>query len=179
MLQVLKAYAVFGSGAPSKEAHNESWDTIIGLGDELPSHIDLDAMLEAAGSEDDGGQLEGLVQVHVIAEKRVRKRAKGKTTQAASAGNADELLDGLGGIGAGVPQDVHDSALSLFHRGALPATTIEQRARSRMTPGTGYHTPAELSALLQWGYIGPNLRPPLGYVWQAGVGLWRLRPRGG
>ena len=96
MLQVLEAYAVFGSGAPSKEAHKESWDTIIGLGDELPSHIDLDAMLEAAGSEDDGGQLEGLVQVHAIAEKRVRKRATRKTTQAASAGNADELLDGLG-----------------------------------------------------------------------------------
>ena len=80
MLQVLKAYAVFGSGAPSKEAHKESWDTIIGLGDELPSHIDLDAMLEAAGSEDDGGQLEGFVQVHAVAEKRVRKIATPKTT---------------------------------------------------------------------------------------------------
>ena len=177
--RVLKAYAVFGGGTPGKEEHKATWNDIIGLGDDMPSHLDLDAMLQAAESADAGGRVEDLVEVHAAAGNRGR-RATRKRPQAALAGDAaDEPLDGLGGIGAGVPQDVHEHALSLFNRGALPATTVEQRTRSRMTPGTGYHTPEALSPLLQWGYIHPNLRPPLGYYWQAGGGQWRLRPRGG
>ena len=85
----------------------------------------------------------------------------------------------LGGRGP-VPAGIHERMEELAARGSIPITTLPQRLRSMPTAGSRYHVPKELLQARDYGYIGPNLPPPLGLHWVASDGgFWALREKGG
>ena len=79
-----------------------------------------------------------------------------------------------------VPANVHERMRALAARGAIPTSTPEQRKRSGgRRPGSEYRVPDALKEALHWGYIGPDLPAPGGFVWRGKAGRWQLAPRGG
>ena len=68
----------------------------------------------------------------------------------------------------------------LFRSGGVPQSTPEQRERNRGTSGSRYTVPkGPLQEALDWGYIGPNLPPPVGLRWVGHGGKWVLLVHGG
>ena len=166
--RVLKAWVVFGLGTRSKPQHKDSFAEILALGDNLPSDADLEAMIQDLPTAP-VGEVQG---VKVDADNVPKPRKVGGKTGSTS-------NDVLGGCSAGVPMEVHEIALGYATRGVLPLTTPTQRARNRMAPKTGYYTPEDMTPLLRYGYIHPNLPPPLGNYWCCRSGTWWLASRGG
>jgi hypothetical protein len=89
------------------------------------------------------------------------------------------VLDLLDGAAVGVPPDVHARMLQLAQQDGIPITTQAQRRRAGMKRGSRYGVPETLKDAFQYGYIHPNLPPPLGLLWRASSGAWRLVPQGG
>ena len=84
----------------------------------------------------------------------------------------------LGSAGK-VPRDVHERMEELCLSGGVPASTLEQRQRNKLTGGSTYGVPiGPLQEALHYGYISPNLAPPAGYIWKF-RGNWQLVLRGG
>lgn len=85
----------------------------------------------------------------------------------------------LGSAGK-VPRDVHERMEELCRSGGVPASTLEQRERNKLTGGSTYGVPiGPLQDALHYGYISPNLAPPAGYIWKFREGNWQLVLRGG
>ena len=82
------------------------------------------------------------------------------------------------GAGDGEPPEVHERMRRLVGEGVFPATTYQQLARARKVTSV-IGVPPMLQEARDFGYIGPNLRPPTGGQWVYGGGAWRLRQRGG
>ena len=79
-----------------------------------------------------------------------------------------------------IPEGVHDRMESLAAQGAVPMTTPEQRELSGgMRAGSEYRVPDSLLEALRWGYVGPDLPAPQGFLWRGRAGKWQLAPRGG
>lgn len=85
----------------------------------------------------------------------------------------------LGSAGK-VPRDVHERMEELCRSGGVPASTLEQRERNKLTGGSTYGVPiGPLQDALHYGYISPNLAASAGYIWKFREGNWQLVLRGG
>ena len=157
--RVLKAWALLGPSVASRELHMAKGlrDTLLhALKDNtLMSEIELDALAEEVSDD--------VIQAPYI-----------EPNNAAPAGS--QLL---GAAGEGVPPEVHSQMEALALSGDIPVTSLEQRRRQRATSNSGYAVPDTLRMALHHGYIGPNLPPPRGLVWQCSGRRWRLSVRGG
>lgn len=100
------------------------------------------------------------------------KRLKTKSGASSSGGV-------LGAVADGCPPDVHTEMESLVARGVIPLTNPGQRLRNMGTGGSEYGVPAAFASARRWGYIGPNLSPPAGYIWRCQASRWMLQHRGG
>ena len=85
---------------------------------------------------------------------------------------------GLGHRGE-APADLHEEMQRLAEQGLVPVTTLAQRRRCRKAGSSTYSGPPDLSRACEYGYLHPNLPPPLGMIWRCSGGHWRLVPRGG
>ena len=78
------------------------------------------------------------------------------------------------------PLEVHVRMEGLAAMNAIPVTSLEQRKRNHRVPNTDYGVPQWLAEALRYGYVGPNLRAPAGYVWKATTANeWQLHVKGG
>ena len=159
-LQLLKAWVVFGEGCKSSVDHHKSFSMILGMGADLPSTDQLDALAPCDWPELDWPVSEATTRVDDDAD-APRKRRK-KAVQVPDA-----------------PEHVHAVAVGMWESGELKPTTLEQRRRNGRLPGISYGTPTRYTELLKWGYIGPNLPPPSGFHWRCQPGQWVLCERGG
>ena len=128
---------------------------------------------------------------NVMDESAGRRGTTGSRTskKTASAPRAiDRLNDGeapsednlLGEVGPGVSAEDHAHMQSLCRQGAVPNTTLRQRQRNRLTPGSHYGVPNSLKRALRLGYIHPCLPPPRGFIWKPYAGgSWGLVGKGG
>jgi hypothetical protein len=87
--------------------------------------------------------------------------------------------DPLGGPAEGCPQEVHDRMLALFAKGGVPRSTPAMRLKHRRTAGEGYKIFSSLQEAFDFGYVSPNLNPPLGFIWGRRGEGWQLKPQGG
>ena len=85
----------------------------------------------------------------------------------------------LGEASPGISQQFHENMIAQAERGELPVTTRAQRERNRPSGGTRYIMPESLKAVVNAGYLHPNLPPPRGMQWTYLHGTWRLGLRGG
>ena len=78
-----------------------------------------------------------------------------------------------------VSAEIHARMLELRRQGAIPCSTLEQRKRNALTSSSMYGVPPALGETLKYGYLSPNLAPPVGFVWRCRGGRWALAPQGG
>ena len=92
-----------------------------------------------------------------------------------------EDSDPLGGCAENVPMEIHLEMLRTFEQGQLPATTLAQRQRNKLSTGSEYGVPggSQLGTALRYGYLRPNLPPPSGTVWRGQGRVWKLVFQGG
>ena len=167
--QMLKSWLVFGASVPTREKHmGDVWKNILVMRDEtgLPDEATLDAA--CVDSWDDYNS--------------VKEASASSKPKAASVppNRGATSSSSLGAAGKGVPPQVHAHMQDLANRGALPITTTQQRERQRFTSGSEYGVPHFYADARRWGYIGPNLPAPEGYIWRCGGHCqWVLCVRGG
>lgn len=175
--RLLKAWLLLSAGYPTRDEHvHGSVKAMLTerlKAGELLDETDLDAAVscDAAAEVRVPWVEKATDSVSAAAEPRARKRRK----QAESAQRSDLL----GSPVVGVPKAVHDSMVSLASTGALPRSTTAQRERNKLSDGSKYAVPKELKTALRWGYIHPNVAPPLGMTWRCCAGNWRLVRQGG
>eukprot|EP00971_Amphidinium_carterae_P335581 6471521-Amphidinium_carterae.1 len=162
---VLKSWSLLGHGMKSREEHMEK---------SLRQSL-LSAMRE--------GQLHD--------EKTLDKMAPSSATQAAESpfkplpavhslsSSISSSSSVLGQAAPGVPPALHEEMCRLAAEGRIPKTTLAQRKRSCRSSGCTYGVPKQLACALEHSYIHPNFPAPLGYIWRAQQGTWKLEMRGG
>ena len=91
----------------------------------------------------------------------------------------DKVPDVLGDRAADVPEHVHAEMRRLAEQGLIPTSSLAQRERSRFIKGCAYLVPDALKEAHQYGYVHPNLPPPLGLRWRGRNGTWALTMAGG
>jgi hypothetical protein len=99
-------------------------------------------------------------QAHVVTLEYQRGKGASETIEATSSG----AYLFLGEAGSGVPPEVHSAMQFLAKSENIPLSTPEQR-RSNYDDRDERITPAAFVAANRYGYIGPALPPPPGFVW--------------
>jgi hypothetical protein len=166
-IQMLKAWVLWGAFDSDRDTHMVvTWADVVAQSTSglLPSMAQLNTMLIS-----DWTSFEAPLLHHA-----------GIVAGSSSAGIGGLIVgDLLGGIVEGVPQNVHAQMVALVEAGSIPVSTVAMRLRSRGTSASEYGVPTGLAQARDYGYIGPNLPPPLGMVWKCRGGKWSLAPRGG
>ena len=163
--RVLKAWVLLGHSLHQKEAHvDDSLKRMLLISlteGTLASEDTLDSIAVATGDE--------IVQAPFVAPSASASSSRDGVPQ--------ESL--LGDVATNVPPEIHREMLALAAQGAIPITTLSQRHRNKRSGRTEYGVPKGLANAFEYGYVHPNLPPPLGLVWQHQSGKWKLLHRGG
>ena len=178
-LRRLKFWAIQGLFETSKEDHQSVWQAILKMSDdELPSMEDLEAATPTVVPDE---HLQRAATGDTSATSAASEKHRGHEAASSVVSVLDDGLpeDPLGGCAAGTPPALHRRMLALFHKGAIPKTSVETRKRQRLTGGETYLMPPELLEGLHHGYLGPCLPPPSGFAWVRRPSGWTLIPRGG
>ena len=99
----------------------------------------------------------------------------------AAVGSESDADDPLGGPSAssGVDWGLHRRMLALHAARGIPKTTKSMRKRYKMTTGTLYKVPDELTEAHACGYVHPDLLPPYCFRWVRRGGGYQLANIGG
>lgn len=161
--RMLKTWQLWGVTAPDRESHRELWKTveIDQSQNALMPHEWLDEQVQLWGSAADGA---------MTAPRSIAITGPCDPGSGASSGSGG---DGFLGRPDGAPVALHNRLEQLTAEGKWPRTTASDRAASRAKAPDIVACPAEFEEACSWGYIGPTLAPPPGFVWMWASG-WHL-----
>ena len=169
--RMLKTWILWGAGEASRDMHKKTWQ-FVKEHQEASFALPAEAYLDRQVFKEWPCDRIGLIALPPLppgSSADPGPASKGITMDSPLRYEHDER----------VPQAICAEIEGLWRLGTMPVTTLSQRSHHKPSKGSIYTVPPFLCLAFEYGYIHPDLAPPVGYKWVLRGLEYRLVRKGG